>query len=190
MACYILAVKDRHNGNLMIDNKGNLVHIDFGFLLGTSPGGNMGFETAAFKLSEEMYRLLGGSMEATPFREFLDLTVEAFLCIRKYWSEICSLVNCMSDSGLPCFLPNTLSNLKGRFTPEQSESQAAQNMLARVANEVIVDRSRRTLARSGPLSSTTVSRCCRMAFTRMHGELFVRTQMGLQDRFRRASCYC
>ena len=175
MACYILSVKDRHNGNLMIDNKGNLVHIDFGFLLGTSPGGNMGFETAAFKLSEEMYRLLGGSMEATPFREFLDLTVEAFLCIRKYWSEICSLVNCMSDSGLPCFLPSTLSNLKGRFTPEQSESQAALNMVARVTKGERVDRSRKTRARSGPPSSTTASRCCRTAFTPTRGELFVRT---------------
>ena len=61
-------VKDRHNGNLMIDNKGNLVHIDFGFLLGTSPGGNMGFETAAFKLSKEMFQLLGGSETADPFR--------------------------------------------------------------------------------------------------------------------------
>ena len=132
MACYILWVKDRHNVNLMIDNKGNLVHIDFGFLLGTSPGGNMGFETAAFKLSKEMFQLLGGSETADPFREFLDLTVEAFLCIRKYWSEISSLVNCMADSGLPCFLPDTLTKLKNRFTPELSESQAAQGMLVRV----------------------------------------------------------
>ena len=135
-------MKDRHNGNLMIDNnvllidcseaQGNLIHIDFGFLLGTSPGGNLGFETAAFKLSKEMYTLLEGRMDANPFEEFLDHTVDAFLCVRKYWREICALVDCMSDSGLPCFLSDTLVNLKKRMTPELSELQAAQGMYARV----------------------------------------------------------
>ena len=76
--------------------------------------------------------LLGGNDDAPPLQEFLDLTVEAFLCIRKYWREICNVINCMSDSGLPCFLPDTLVNLKKRFGPEESELTAAKNMLIRV----------------------------------------------------------
>lgn len=30
---YIFNVKDRHNGNILIDARGRIVHIDFGFML-------------------------------------------------------------------------------------------------------------------------------------------------------------
>ncbi|KAF3505153.1 hypothetical protein F2Q69_00040988 [Brassica cretica] len=54
----LLQPKDRHNDNLLFDNKGRLVHIDFSFILETSHGGNMRFEKAHFKLSHEMTQLL------------------------------------------------------------------------------------------------------------------------------------
>ena len=36
------------------------VHIDFGFLLSNSPGKNLGFEAAPFKLTGEWVELMGG----------------------------------------------------------------------------------------------------------------------------------
>jgi len=48
--CYILQIKDRHNGNILIDNAGHIIHIDFGFILSIAPGG-INFEKAHFKLT-------------------------------------------------------------------------------------------------------------------------------------------
>lgn len=50
---YFWQVKDRHNGNLLLDEEGHIIHIDFGFMLSNSPGG-VNFESAPFKLTREL----------------------------------------------------------------------------------------------------------------------------------------
>ena len=99
MASYLLQAKDRHNGNILIDKEGHLVHIDFGFILEISPGGNMRFESAAFKLSHEMTLIVdpGGKRASKHFREFEDLVVRGFLAVSS-----CPLRSlCMLSSVLP-----------------------------------------------------------------------------------------
>lgn len=127
---YLMQFKDRHNGNIMVDDKGHILHIDFGFLFDISPGG-VRFERAPFKLTPEMLAVMGGDnpQSSQAYRWFEELTVKAFLCSRQYCSKLLHLVSLMLDSGLPCFKPQTMKNLKDRFRLELSEKEAAEFMV-------------------------------------------------------------
>lgn len=114
--CYILQIKDRHNGNIMLDSEGHIIHIDFGFLLSNSPG-SVGFEGAPFKLTQEYVDLLGG-VDSYYFKNFKKLTKEAFKSLRRNARCIIDMVELMqTDSSLPCFKAgeNTSVLLEQRF---------------------------------------------------------------------------
>ncbi|KAL0696918.1 hypothetical protein Bca4012_064098 [Brassica carinata] len=132
VASLLLQPKDRHNGNLLFDDVGRLVHIDFGFILETSPGGNMRFESAHFKLSHEMTQLLdpSGVMKSKTWHQFVSLCVKGYLAARRYMDGIIGTVQMMLDSGLPCFSRgDPIGNLRKRFHPEMSEREAAHFMI-------------------------------------------------------------
>jgi len=85
---YLLQIKDRHNGNILLDRDGHLVHIDFGFMLSNSPG-NLGFEAAPFKLPLEYVEVLGG-VDSEHYREFKRLFKDGFEAARKHCDRIVS----------------------------------------------------------------------------------------------------
>ncbi|KAF7363461.1 Phosphatidylinositol 4-kinase [Mycena sanguinolenta] len=121
---YLLQIKDRHNGNILLDREGRLVHIDFGFMLAQSPG-NLGFEAAPFKLLPEYVEVLGG-IEGPAYLEFRRLFREGFEAARKHCDRIITLVELMQkDSTLPCFAAfgeQTASHLRDRLQPAMTHS--------------------------------------------------------------------
>jgi phosphatidylinositol 4-kinase len=124
---FLLQFKDRHNGNIMIDDAGHILHIDFGFCFDIAPGG-IKFERAPFKLTSEMLAVMGGSAEHQSFKWFEELCVKAFLASRQYTEKLSQIVLLMMDSGLPCFRPESVKHFKERFVLEKSEREAADFM--------------------------------------------------------------
>ncbi|ODA81921.1 hypothetical protein RJ55_00426 [Drechmeria coniospora] len=124
---FLLQFKDRHNGNIMIDDAGHILHIDFGFCFDIAPGG-IKFERAPFKLTNEMVAVMGGSMEHQSFKWFEELCIKAFLASRQYCEKLSQIVLLMMDSGLPCFKPESVKHFRERFVLEKSEREAADFM--------------------------------------------------------------
>ncbi|KAK9478001.1 kinase-like domain-containing protein [Lipomyces japonicus] len=124
LICYLLQIKDRHNGNILLDTSGHVIHIDFGFLLSNSPG-SVGFEAAPFKLTQEYVDLMDGP-NSEAFESFRALMKLAFKAIRKHADEVVLLVEMMQkESPLPCFMhgDQTAHLLRQRFQLQLSESE-------------------------------------------------------------------
>jgi phosphatidylinositol 4-kinase len=90
----IISLNCRHNGNILLSSEGHLIHIDFGFILSTSPR-NLGFETSPFKLTGEFVEVMGG-LGSDMFEYFKILMLQGLVAARKHMEKILSLVEIMS----------------------------------------------------------------------------------------------
>ncbi|CAD2109147.1 hypothetical protein YYG_01637 [Plasmodium vinckei petteri] len=129
---YLLQVKDRNNGNMLLDSDGHLIHIDYEFMLTNSPG-NMNFETSPFKLTQEYLDIMDGE-NSENFEYFRRLVVSGFLEARKHSEEIILLVELMMPVlKMPCFSNGTkfcIDSLKERFMTNLTVDQCTQRINA------------------------------------------------------------
>lgn len=123
LVCYLLQVKDRHNGNILLDSEGHIIHIDFGFILSSSPR-NLGFETSAFKLTQDFVEVMGGP-DGDMFHYYQMLMLQGLIAARKHMERVLQIVEIMQQgSQLACFHgSSTLRSLKERFHMNLTEEQ-------------------------------------------------------------------
>lgn len=119
---YFFLFKDRHNGNILLDTAGHVIHIDFGFVFGIAPGGSFSLEMSTpFKLTEEMLDVMGG-LRSPLFSEFVTLFCCGFLALQAHCDTFMTLVEITCrDSTFKCFQGRDsheiLLKLRERFCP-------------------------------------------------------------------------
>ncbi|KAE9015062.1 hypothetical protein PR003_g15815 [Phytophthora rubi] len=121
---YVLLLKDRHNGNILLSAEGRVIHIDFGFILGIAPGGMFSVEDAPFKLTKEMVDVMGG-LGSPGYKRFRHCLCEGFSVLQKYQSEIAALLQTTGQhSPFPCFhgakLARVIADMRTRLCVGQS----------------------------------------------------------------------
>jgi phosphatidylinositol kinase/protein kinase (PI-3 family) len=79
----------------LVDREGHLIHIDFGFMLSNSPGGNMGFEAAPFKMPLEYVEIMGG-LDSAGWTYFKRLFKEGFEAARKHSDSLISMFHSLN----------------------------------------------------------------------------------------------
>ena len=102
VATYVFGIGDRHNDNIMIQRKtGKLFHIDFGHFLGNFKK-KLGIkrERAPFVFTPAMAAVIG-SEDDDMFHYFLEVSVEAFLTLRRHAALLVTLFALMLSSGIP-----------------------------------------------------------------------------------------
>ena len=138
---YLLQIKDRHNGNLLLDSDGHLIHIDFGFMLSNAPGGSFALESSPFKLTQEYIDVMGG--EYSPhFETFRTLIIRAFLEARKHRDQIVHLVRIVGECNpkLPCFasigVEATITQMSDRFAVNLTEEACIERVVGLIDESI------------------------------------------------------
>jgi len=111
IVCYVLCIRDRHNGNILLDDAGHIIHVDFGFMLCGSPGGRVlqqmgGFEPSqAFKLTSELMEVLDSRPEL--LETFRELVASGLAAVRTDAEELLALMQLSvlgpENSSMECF---------------------------------------------------------------------------------------
>lgn len=122
LVSYLFDIKDRHNNNILVDASGHIIHIDFSFMLSSSPG-NMNFERAPFKLTQDYIELMEGT-DSDIFQHFKLLFFLGLKYLRKYKKDIMELIMMMAEcKGMKCFVHFDPRRLEDKFSENTTDEE-------------------------------------------------------------------
>mmetsp|Transcript_32267 Transcript_32267/g.51459 ORF Transcript_32267/g.51459 Transcript_32267/m.51459 type:complete len:854 (-) Transcript_32267:656-3217(-) len=123
MCTYILCVGDRHLDNILIRNTGELLHIDFGYILGHDP---RSWAVGPIRLTKDMIDTMGGR-GSKGFDKFISHCCQAYKILRKHANLILNLLYLMKDSKIENLFEDhetVIQIVRNRFELEKTDENA------------------------------------------------------------------
>ncbi|CAK8685467.1 unnamed protein product [Clavelina lepadiformis] len=134
VATYILGIGDRHNDNIMVTERGNLFHIDFGHFLGnTKRFYGIQRERVPFVLTPDFVYVMG-TENSERFQNFKDVSIHAYLVIRRNAPLFINLFHMMKSTGIPELSSvRDIQYLQNVLVLDKTEHEARSHFLAEIA---------------------------------------------------------
>lgn len=76
-----------------MDDEGHLIHIDFGYMLSSTPK-NLGFESSPFKITQEFVAIMGG-LQSDMYQYYKILILRGLIAARKHIDNLMPIVEIM-----------------------------------------------------------------------------------------------
>ena len=127
--CYVLGVGDRHLENILLTKEGEMIHIDFSYILGEDPQ----HSSVEMKITQDMLDMLGGKTSPN-FTIFKEKCKKAFSNIRRrssLWYIILSYLAFITPE-IPNFYNNfTLikHHVLERLVPGENDKEASMQII-------------------------------------------------------------
>lgn len=111
VATYLLGIGDRHNDNIMVKYTGHMFHIDFGKYLGDAQTFvGIKRDRSPMLFTSDMFHVINQGKQANVlFQEFIEMCCRAFQIVRKNYHLILTLIELMTNSGIPGLNNNAIS---------------------------------------------------------------------------------
>ena len=131
VCCYVLQLKDRHDGNILIQRDGGVVHVDFGFMMGRYMNEVVNVERAPFKLTQEYVDAMGGEHSAC-FLQYIALCIQGLKVLRTHSQDLLAMCRAMAVGSPLCCVAaaRELQDLESRLCLDKSDKEMVDTFVA------------------------------------------------------------